>query len=228
MGATFRALFNAKSYFSVDFTFKRTLMNIMHDTLARILSDRNNGNDAIFRRKVSILFPNHPRRDEINDLMENLSAMQIVVSNQNLNVQQRRAVNRICHMEEDAAPFVLFGPPGTGKTSTLAEAIVQIIRRNSSAKLLVCAPSNTAADEIVNRLDGQLTTKEMFRLMAFSRQVRDVSEPIRKYCNIVGDQFRPWIFWLLKELSYQLVELRQNYSIWVGNCCEMPPETSLM
>lgn len=46
--------------------------------------------------------------------------------------------------------FLLHGPPGTGKTTTVVEIILQEVKRGS--KILVCAASNIAVDNIVERL----------------------------------------------------------------------------
>lgn len=49
------------------------------------------------------------------------------------------------------------GPPGTGKTVTIVESIAQILKHDPHAKLLVCAPSNSAVDLLDERLGSSLT-----------------------------------------------------------------------
>lgn len=44
------------------------------------------------------------------------------------------------------------GPPGTGKTTTITGVIGMILAENPFARIHVCAPSNTAVDEIVDRI----------------------------------------------------------------------------
>lgn len=67
--------------------------------------------------------------------------------NQSLNASQRQAVEAICGQEEI---IIVHGPPGTGKTTTLIEAIAQLVKRGE--KVLVSAPSNTAVDTIAKGL----------------------------------------------------------------------------
>ncbi len=67
--------------------------------------------------------------------------------NKSLNESQQRAVNAVM---QDQEIIIIHGPPGTGKTTTLVEAIVQAVRRNE--KVLVTAPSNTAVDNIARAL----------------------------------------------------------------------------
>lgn len=64
-----------------------------------------------------------------------------------LNPTQERAVNEVLRAKDVA---VVHGPPGTGKTTTLVEAIFETLRRES--QVLVCAQSNMAVDWISERL----------------------------------------------------------------------------
>jgi serine/threonine protein kinase len=48
--------------------------------------------------------------------------------------------------------FVLQGPPGTGKTTTLAEIILQILRKKPDARILVASQSNVAVNHILSRI----------------------------------------------------------------------------
>jgi len=64
-----------------------------------------------------------------------------------LNVTQERAVNEVLRAKDVA---VVHGPPGTGKTTTLVEAIRETLMREP--QVLVCAQSNMAVDWISEKL----------------------------------------------------------------------------
>lgn len=64
-----------------------------------------------------------------------------------LNASQENAVNRVLAAREVA---IVHGPPGTGKTTTLVEAVFETLHREN--QVLVCAQSNTAVDWISEKL----------------------------------------------------------------------------
>lgn len=64
-----------------------------------------------------------------------------------LNPTQERAVNEVLWAKDVA---IVHGPPGTGKTTTLVEAINETLMRES--QVLVCAQSNMAVDWILEKL----------------------------------------------------------------------------
>ncbi|KAM1197365.1 hypothetical protein ACFX2I_008967 [Malus domestica] len=67
--------------------------------------------------------------------------------NKNLDHSQRDAISKALSSKN---VFLLHGPPGTGKTTTVVEIILQEVKRGS--KILACAASNIAVDNIVERL----------------------------------------------------------------------------
>ncbi|KAI3719833.1 hypothetical protein L6452_20738 [Arctium lappa] len=67
--------------------------------------------------------------------------------NKNLDHSQKDAIRKALSSKD---LFLLHGPPGTGKTTTVVEIILQEVKRGS--KILACAASNIAVDNIVERL----------------------------------------------------------------------------
>ncbi|WP_291541506.1 AAA domain-containing protein [Bacteroides sp.] len=64
-----------------------------------------------------------------------------------LNSTQENAVNKVLNSRDVS---IVHGPPGTGKTTTLVEAIYETLHREP--QVLVCAQSNTAVDWICEKL----------------------------------------------------------------------------
>ena len=64
-----------------------------------------------------------------------------------LNSTQENAVNKVLYSRDVS---IVHGPPGTGKTTTLVEAIYETLHREP--QVLVCAQSNTAVDWISEKL----------------------------------------------------------------------------
>uniref|UniRef100_A0A8C0V8B3 DNA-binding protein SMUBP-2 n=1 Tax=Cyanistes caeruleus TaxID=156563 RepID=A0A8C0V8B3_CYACU len=70
--------------------------------------------------------------------------------NASLDESQQEAVSFSLAQRELA---IIHGPPGTGKTTTLVEIILQAVQQG--LKVLCCAPSNVAVDNLVERLAGR-------------------------------------------------------------------------
>lgn len=67
-----------------------------------------------------------------------------------LNSKQNEALTNILNAEDVA---IIHGPPGTGKTTTLVQAIKEIV--NLEKQVLVSAPSNAAVDLLVEKISDQ-------------------------------------------------------------------------
>ncbi|MBR1593970.1 MAG: AAA family ATPase [Alloprevotella sp.] len=67
-----------------------------------------------------------------------------------LNASQQQAVSDIVGTRDF---LVVHGPPGTGKTTTLVEAVAEVLQRET--QVLVCAQSNTAVDWIAEQLSAR-------------------------------------------------------------------------
>ncbi|KAJ7075675.1 P-loop containing nucleoside triphosphate hydrolase protein [Mycena belliarum] len=102
-------------------------------------------------------------------------------------------------LHESPIPFLIIGPPGTGKTrqvphSTTVEAVLQILRFSPESCIILCAPSNPATDTLVMRLRSTLQPHEMLRLNHPSRTFAEVPLEIRQYCYVENDRYSlpPW------------------------------------
>ncbi|XP_051818480.1 RNA helicase Mov10l1-like [Antechinus flavipes] len=102
-----------------------------------------------------------------------------------LNEKQKLAVRRILSGDCRPIPYILFGPPGTGKTVTIIEAVLQIHSTLPDSRILVCAPSNSATDLVCMRLHESkvLAPGTMVRVNATCRFEETISDTVRLYCK---------------------------------------------
>ncbi|KAI0293936.1 P-loop containing nucleoside triphosphate hydrolase protein [Russula brevipes] len=131
-------------------------------------------------------YPPHllfPQQSHVVVSTRSLSRLSITLYDRKIanNTRQLQAIKQILTLPSTSAPFIIFGPPGTGKTVTIVEAIKQILRRNSDAHVLACAPSNSAADVIALRLSELLKADELFRFYAPSRKKNRVPPGLLPY-----------------------------------------------
>ena len=89
---------------------------------------------------------------------------------------------------------IIQGPPGTGKTLTIAAIVINWLAPeffDSSCKILVCAPSNTAADYLAERLYSLLNNK-MVRYYPTKREdlfnlTKDNVKPFTLLAAVIAD-----------------------------------------
>ena len=117
----------------VQLSFDETSYRVMFDALDRVIRAKNNRlaylRDLFYSKMAAGRFTFAP------------------MSFPWLNETQERAVNEVLRAKDVA---IVHGPPGTGKTTTLVEAINETLMRES--QVLVCAQSNMAVDWICEKL----------------------------------------------------------------------------
>ncbi|MDR0757321.1 MAG: AAA family ATPase, partial [Tannerella sp.] len=122
-----------KNNLGVQLYFDETTYRFMFEALEDVISAKGN--------RLATL------RDTLLGTLKPESRTLYPVNMPWLNGTQERAVNRILCSRDTA---VVHGPPGTGKTTTLVEAIYETLRREP--QVLVCAQSNMAVDWISEKL----------------------------------------------------------------------------
>ncbi|WP_299286884.1 AAA domain-containing protein [uncultured Mucilaginibacter sp.] len=119
-----------------------------------LLFDNNSYNEMQSALKLADKLSENPEENHLIQVLtgENIHASfttQISETFPQLNSSQTEAVRKIMAADELA---IVHGPPGTGKTTTLVQAIKALIQQNGK-QILVVAPSNTAVDLLSEKLD---------------------------------------------------------------------------
>merc|ERR1719281_1247248 len=112
----------------------------------------------------------------VDELSESLASRGPIVVAQpaphaQLNKEQRVFLSTAIKVSENgqkfAPPHFLWGPPGTWKTTTVVHTVLAILKKQPSAKILVAAPSNPAADLLCERIGALgVRANDMLRLVA--------------------------------------------------------------
>lgn len=123
----------SKKVVGVQLYFDETSYRLMFEALKQVIGAKNNRlaelRDIFHGTQPASTFSFHPLRFPW------------------LNATQEEAVNKVLHAKDVA---IVHGPPGTGKTTTLVEAVYETLHREN--QVLVCAQSNMAVDWISEKL----------------------------------------------------------------------------
>jgi hypothetical protein len=107
-----------------------------------------------------------------------------------LNWEQLKAIESICSHNYGTLPYLISGPPGTGKTKTLVEVALQLLKSvDGVSHILFCAPSDPAADTIVQRISAHFNPTELLRLNRPSRTFAQVPGAVLPFCYTSQDKF---------------------------------------
>lgn len=136
----------------------------------------------------SMLFPTNQDCEIQESLHPGVFAQNF--SDRDLNWEQKKAVEGICSRSYGTLPYLISGPPGTGKTKTIIEVTLQLVQMGADySHVLLCAPSDPAADTLCQRLTGHLDTSQMFRLNRPCRTFAEVPDALLPFCFIQKNEF---------------------------------------
>ncbi|KAM3618064.1 uncharacterized protein V6R79_014760 [Siganus canaliculatus] len=159
--------------FNIEFTVNRLTVRVQHRAAEL----------ALQQNLREMLFPAAPPLAHSTELPK----LRLFDSKLERNPEQCQAVQHIVAGSSKPAPYLVFGPPGTGKTVTVVEAIKQIEKAQLSCRILACAPSNSAADLLCEKILEHVDQRHVYRMYASSRDPKCVPDSLIACSNLVGD-----------------------------------------
>ncbi|MFM7311536.1 MAG: AAA domain-containing protein, partial [Flavobacteriales bacterium] len=157
--------------------------------------------DAMFQALNQVINVQKGRLKELRDTLLGHRTPHVqprtIQPHHQLNDSQLSAVRAIASAEDVA---IVHGPPGTGKTTTLVRAVVELTSHGK--RVMVCAPSNAATDHLALGLHAAgLKVVRIGNLMKMHEDTSDLSIDVR----IQSDRSYKQI----KELKKRAAELRR-------------------
>lgn len=214
--------------FDVHFYFSRTQLRIQHESIERM----SNGSKfaAIFPKQIDL--PVKAFLDVTLDAAYRLVIKQeeqyekqfMDLHRKDLNACQKAIICNVLRGEWQTLPYLIRGPPGTGKTTTIVEIILLLITYSANATVLICTHSNSAADLILEKLlqTNRLRSDELIRIVS-KRQAHAIKPELQPYCGTLArpdpegqpnDKYMPAFVDLASLLSFRIVIGTVGY---VGN-----------
>lgn len=172
--------------FNVRFTVQSWQLRALHGSVLSAQKALRNKGESTWLR--SMLFP--AEQDCTYQRTLNKRVFNLELNDHLLNYEQLRAIDTALSRNYGEMPFLISGPPGTGKTKTIVELVLQLIKQGPGVHLLVTAPSDSAADTIVQRLSKTLNTPwKLLRICSASRSFPEVPNTVLPYCFVEDGTF---------------------------------------
>uniref|UniRef100_A0A1A9ZI42 C2H2-type domain-containing protein n=1 Tax=Glossina pallidipes TaxID=7398 RepID=A0A1A9ZI42_GLOPL len=175
----------AKAKYTVSFRPSR--FSIRHQYRALTLLSSN------MRKFQRFLFPS-----EVDPLPAAHLSLDLYNKHIKHNPEQLQAVCNIVQGPRRDATYIIFGPPGTGKTTTVVEAILQLLKKPNT-KILAVASSNAACDEVALRLCQALEPLNLRRTIAriyarsYEKRVDFIDDLLLDHSNMYDAHFFPCV-----------------------------------
>ena len=160
---------NLHTSYLIEFTIKRVEFQLQHRALSH---------GSVFLDEPTALAPPPRRGATVTPDPTHIAT---------LNEAQRGFVNFA--LNSGRLVNILWGPPGTGKTTTLVRYIQALLatlqQPDRLRKVVVCTPSNASADNLCVGLH-KLGLRKILRVVSFSRLHGQLPESIRQYALPAG------------------------------------------
>lgn len=173
----FYSLHHPKYRYDISFSFNRVCLKRAHQAIAA-------ASRSLFK---NYLFPDFVSRKNIS------SSETCLYGNRNLDSNGNSVVRRILSLH-GRPPYLVEGPlcatsDNLSKTGLVVrEAVLEIYKRSSQCRILVCAPINRTGDVLMRSLKKKIPKSDMFRANAAFREVDGVPVDILPLCLYEGGE----------------------------------------
>lgn len=133
---------NKKTEFSISYDYE--VEEILWSKKKKALDDLAKGTTAIPDLLKKISNPEFLNENELTD-MESFF-------NEQLDEDQKNAIQKAISLDKKSEILLIQGPPGTGKTTVITEIVEQYHKKDKTDKILVVSQSNQAVDNVLEKI----------------------------------------------------------------------------